>query len=173
MHQQQVASQVESFQDLKAKHVISNDEVLANLFESLEPVTCEQIVAKWKGGGFDTGHWLLGALAEMKWYGKWINSRMDVKPLVCFDEDGRLYSNKTLNGEASLGMMDFRGKVSATIIYDGVPMFGHLRKVDNDTLLGVVSGKSLSTGQNIVQDGKHQYFYLERIDKIPAEYVEE
>ena len=173
MHQQQVASQVEPFQDLKAKHVISNDEVLANLFESLEPVTCEQIVAKWKGGGFDTGHWLLGALAEMKWYGKWINSRMDVKPLVCFDEDGRLYSNKTLNGEASLGMMDFRGKVSATIIYDGVPMFGHLRKVVNDTLLGVVSGKSLSTGQNIVQDGKHQYFYLERIDKIPAEYVEE
>jgi hypothetical protein len=80
---------------------------------------------------------------------------------------------QTLNGEASLGMMDFHGKVSATIIYDGVPMFGHLRKVDNDTLLGVVSGKSLPTGQNIVENGKHQYFYLERVDKFPAEFVEE
>lgn len=172
MNQHQVTSRVEKFQDLKAKHVISNDEVLANLFASLEPVTCEQIISKWKGGGFDTGHWLLPVLAEMKWYGKWINSRIDVKPLVCFDEAGRLYSNKMLNGEASLGMMDFREKVSATVIYDGVPMFGHLRKVDEDTLLGVVSGKSLPTGEEIVRNGKHQYFYLERIDKIPAEFVE-
>jgi GXWXG protein/Domain of unknown function (DUF4334) len=167
----QVINQVAQFQDLKKQQVISNDKVLSDLFDALPPASSEEVFGKWQGGGFDTGHWLLSALAEMKWYGKWIHSQFDVKPLVCYDEAGRLYSNKSLNGEASVGMMEFRGKVSATIIYDGVPMFGHLRKVDNDTLLGVVNGKSVA-GNTIVPDGKHQYFFLERLDHIPAEFVE-
>ncbi|WP_222829261.1 DUF4334 domain-containing protein [Terriglobus saanensis] len=146
---------------------------MSDLFDSLESVSCEDVFAKWQGGGFDTGHWLLPALAGMKWYGKWIKSTTDAKPLVCYNDDGQLYSNQAMNGEASVAMMEFRGKVSATVVYDGVPMRGHLRKVDHNTLLGAVSGKSLPTGDAIVQDGRHQYFYLERVEEFPARFIEE
>ncbi|WP_213803329.1 DUF4334 domain-containing protein [Granulicella sp. dw_53] len=163
---------VERFQELKKQHVVADDIALSNLFDSLEPVTCEEIRSKWRGGGFDTGHWLLQVLVDMKWYGKWLVSKLDAKPLICFDEKGNLSSSQAMNGEASLWMMEFRGKVSATVVYDGVPMFGHLRKVDDNTLLGVVNGKTLPNGQEVVQDGRHQYFYLERVAEFPAKFVE-
>ena len=172
MHKDEVMNHIEKFQQLKKQHKIADDKVLLDLFDSLEPVKCGEIVSRWQGGGFDTEHWLLHALVEMKWYGKWFTSPVNAKPLVCFDEEGRLYSNQALNGEASLWMMEFRGKVSATVAYDGVPMFGHLRKVDHNTLLGIVSGKSLPNGKNVVPDGKHQYFYLERVAEFPAKFVD-
>ena len=34
-----------------------------------------------------------------------------------------------------------------------------------------MNGKSLGAGKDIVQDGKHQDFYLERIDDRPAEFA--
>lgn len=162
---------IEKFQQLKKQRTIANDKTIIDLFDSLEPVTCEEILSKWQGGGFDTGHWLLQVLVDMKWYGKWFLSESNAKPLVCFDESARLYSNNSLHGEASLWMMEFRGKVSATVVYDGEPMFGHFRKVDGNTLLGVVNGKTLSIGKDVVQSGKHQYFYLERVTEFPTEFV--
>jgi len=169
----EAVNHIEKFQQLKKQHTIADDKSIAELFDSLETVTCKEILSKWKGGGFDTGHWLLQALIDMKWYGKWFVSQSDAIPLVCRDEAGRLFSNKMLRGEASLWMMEFRGKVSATIAYDGEPMFGHFRKVDDNTLLGVVNGKTLSLGRDVVQDGRHQYFYLERTAEWPAEFVTE
>jgi GXWXG protein/uncharacterized protein DUF4334 len=161
---------IEKFQQLKEQHT-QDEKALSDLFDSLEPATCEEIISPWRGGGFDTGHWLLQALVEMKWYGKWFISKIDAIPLICVDEEGRLYSNKSMNGEGSLWMMDFRGKVSATIVYDGQPMFGHFRKLDDNTLLGVVSGKTLSNGKNVEEGGKHQYFYLERVKEYAREIV--
>jgi hypothetical protein len=167
-----IMSAIDEFERLKKQPFIADDTPLLKLFDSLDPVTSHQILAKWRGSGFDTGHWLLPVLADMKWSGKWLLSEFDVKPLICLDDKGRLFSNQSLNGEASLLMMEFRGKVSATVAYDGVPMFGHLRRINERTLLGVVNGKSLGAGKAIVPDGKHQYFYLERVDEWPAEFVE-
>ncbi|KXS15288.1 hypothetical protein M427DRAFT_98973 [Gonapodya prolifera JEL478] len=39
---------------------------------------------------------------------------------------------------ASLVMRDFRGKVSAAMVYDGVPMRDMFRKVDGETVMGVM-----------------------------------
>src|SRR5262249_15716121 len=95
----------------------------------------------------------------------------DVKPLVCMGDKGKLYSNVSLNGEACLRRVDFRGKASATIVYDGVPMFGYLRRIDEETLLGVVDGKTMPRGEEIVNDGRHQFFYLARIQDWPGRFV--
>ena len=38
--------------------------------------------------------------------------------------------------EASLQMVKFRGVISATMIYDGAPIFDHFRKLDDNTVMG-------------------------------------
>lgn len=161
----------QKFEELKTSHFLHKDNAVLELFDGLEAVSCVDVLGKWKGGGFDTGHWLLQGLVDMNWFGKWFLSENDAKPLICRNNDGNLYSNTSLNGEACLRMIDFRGKASATVVYDGVPMFGHLRRIDKGTLLGVVDGKVFPTGDDIVQDGRHQFFYLERIQDWPNPFI--
>jgi len=52
------------------------------------------------------------------------------------------------------------------------PFWRHTMQLTSTSALGVVNGKSLGAGKAIVPDGKHQYFYLERVDEWPAEFVE-
>ncbi|MCA1409088.1 DUF4334 domain-containing protein [Ensifer sp. IC3342] len=58
---------------------------------------------------------------------------------------------------ASLRMMRFRGNVSAVMVYDRKPVADHFRKIDTDTLVGVMSVQGY--------DG-HFFFQLERV-KVP------
>ncbi|SFO01893.1 DUF4334 domain-containing protein [Sphingomonas sp. OK281] len=156
----------EYFDQLMCQDATTEGELLT-LFDMLEPVACEDILSRWRGGGFNTGHWLLPALVKLRWFGKWFVSPSDAKPMVCWDDTGALSSSQAMNGEASLAMMAFRGKISATVVYDGVPMFGHLRRVDDETLLGAVSGKAIGSAE-LLPDGKHQFFFLDRISAWPA-----
>ncbi|MEM7793371.1 MAG: DUF4334 domain-containing protein [Cyanobacteria bacterium P01_C01_bin.118] len=48
---------------------------------------------------------------------------------------------KTEQSQARLRMMDYRGKVSATMIYDYLPINDTFRKVDDNTVLGVMDYK--------------------------------
>lgn len=160
------------FDELRSRETISDDKELLDFFDALPEVRPEEILSKWKGGDFKTGHWGNAALAEMKWFGKWFRSELDALPLVCFDEDGKLFSNHVMKGEASLWDVEFRGKTSATMIYDGVPIFDHFRKVDENTLFGVMNGKAVAGFPDIVIDGKYYYFYLERIADFPSEFVD-
>lgn len=136
---------------------VSADELDA-LFDALPTVDCENVLGQWKGGGFDTGHKGFASLQAIKWYGKTFNSRTDAKPLICYDEQGNLHSSQLMKGEASLWNIEFRGRVSAAMVYDGVPIVDHFRLVDDRTLLGVMDGKGT------LDNGKHFYFYLERVD---------
>ena len=44
----------------------------------------------------------------------------DAKPLVCLDAEGNKFSNtEAMNGEASLWLEEFRGEVTASMVYDG------------------------------------------------------
>lgn len=49
---------------------------------------------------------------------------------------------KTEKSQARLRMMEHRGKVSATMIYDHLPIHDVFRKVDGDTLLGLMDYKT-------------------------------
>ena len=49
---------------------------------------------------------------------------------------------KTDHSQARLRMMEHRGKVSATMIYDYLPIHDVFRKIDNNTLLGLMDYKA-------------------------------
>jgi len=50
---------------------------------------------------------------------------------------------KTEKSQARLRMMEYRNKVSATMIYDYLPINDSFRKIDDQTVLGVMDFKSL------------------------------
>jgi hypothetical protein len=50
---------------------------------------------------------------------------------------------KTEESKARIRMMEHRGKVSATMIYDYLPINDVFRKVDNNTVLGLMDYKSI------------------------------
>lgn len=137
---------------------------LDEIWEVLETVRPEEILGEWKGGEIDNGHPLCGKLEAAGWYGKTFNSVLDAKPLVMRDKSGQLYSNSELGkGEASLWMVEFRGQSTATMVYDGRPIFDHLKRIDDRTLLGMMNGKSHGDAIFDFPEGAPLYsFFLER-----------
>lgn len=48
---------------------------------------------------------------------------------------------KTSKSHARMRMVDFRGKTSATMIYDRLPIHDHFRKLNNDSVMGLMDFK--------------------------------
>lgn len=144
------------FRELRESGGRVDAEELDRIFDALEAVDCEPLLGRWKGGDFDTGHPVTQQLAATGWYGKTFHSLSEVDPLICRGADGELYSDlKTMGGGASLWMVAFRGKVSATMVYDRRPVLDHFRRVDDNTLMGIMNGKG------VLHEGRPYYFYLE------------
>ena len=130
------------------------------LWADLATVGVEEILGPWRGGDFATGHIASTVLEKVRWHGKRFDGPMEAVPLVCRDEDGELHSHKEAGGggEASLWPVEFRGEVTATMVYDRLPVLDHFKKVDDDTLMGIMNGKLESAFG--VKD--LYYFWLER-----------
>ncbi|MDX2937795.1 DUF4334 domain-containing protein [Streptomyces ipomoeae] len=145
------------FAELRAQEGQVSATELDEIWAALDTVRPEEILGEWKGDEFDTGHPANGQLQQVGWYGKTFVSPMDAKPLICRDENGELYSNTELGkGEASLWVVEFRGESTATMVYDGQPVFDHFKRVDDNTLMGIMNGK------DIPADGPYYYFILDR-----------
>lgn len=145
------------FQDFLARTEPMTDAELDAFWETLAPATIKDLIGDWKGGEFRTGHRANGMLEKGRWYGKSFVSADDAKPLICLDENGTKFSNtEWMKGEASLWMEQFRGEVVATMVYDGVPIHDHFKRVDDNTLMGIMNGKAA------LDQGRHLYFWLER-----------
>lgn len=148
------------FQELREQADEVSAEELDEIWAALPTVRTEEILGHWKGDVFHTDHPLVDQLRLIKWHGKTFVSPKDAKPLVCMDAKGALYSNAALGkGEASLWMVEFRGETTATMVYDGQPIFDHFKKVDESTLFGIMNGK------HIHDEGPFVYFLLDRDDK--------
>jgi len=146
------------FTELKERGEQISDAELDDLWAGLEPATIDGMIGEWKGGEFATGHRANGSLAKINWFGKNFKSATDVQPLVCLDADGNKYSNvERMKGEASLWLEEFRGEVTATMVYDGAPVHDHFKKIDDDAVMGIMNGKG------VLDDGRFYYFYLERV----------
>jgi hypothetical protein len=129
------------------------------IWAALAPAAVDEVLGTWKGADFATGHRLHEGLISTRWYGKTFVSPTDAKPLMCYDENGELFSNTRLgNGEASLWPVEFRGEVTATMVYDGMPVLDHFKWVDENTLMGIMNGKP----QYVLDKGQFYYFLLER-----------
>jgi Domain of unknown function (DUF4334)/GXWXG protein len=145
------------FTELKERTEIPDIE-LDGFWATLEPATIDFMIGEWAGGALDNGHPMVGGLVRASWFGKTFKSSSDVQPLVCLDEDGNKFSNVKLGkGEASLWMEEFRGEVTATMVYDGQPIHDHFKKIDDNAVMGIMNGKAG------VHDGRYGYFYLERV----------
>lgn len=70
-----------------------------------------------------------------------------LRPLSCFLT--RLL--KTNHSQARLRMVEHRGKVSATMIYDHLPINDHFRRIDGDTVLGLMDFKGLDPYYFVLQ----------------------
>jgi hypothetical protein len=144
------------FDDFKDRSV--DDAELDEFWASLPPATIDGMIGEWKGGEFLTGHMMNGQLEKVGWFGKTFTSVSEVQPLVCLDDDGNKFSNKEMGkGEASLWLEEFRGEVTATMVYDGQPVHDHFKVVDDDTVMGIMNGKG------VLDNGRYYYFFLERV----------
>jgi hypothetical protein len=119
---------------------------LDGLWTDLSTVTPEEILGPWRGGDFATGHPLSTLLVQLRWHGKRFDAPLEAHPLICRGDDGALYSNTEAAGGriASLWPVGFRGEVTATMVYDALPVFDHFKKVDESALVGVMNGKLAS-----------------------------
>ncbi|AEF42856.1 DUF4334 domain-containing protein [Hoyosella subflava] len=145
------------FHDLQQHDGPVDPAELDQIWGALEPVRADEIFGEWEGAEFTTGHPLCGTLEKIRWHGKNFNSLLDAQPLICRDDSGALYSNtETMGGEASLWNIEFRGEITATMVYDMRPVFDHFKKVDASTLMGIMNGKG------VTPRGQHFYFVLTR-----------
>lgn len=116
-------------------------------YDQLDPVDLDFMLGTWKGGKFDGGK----EPDPINWYGKRFNSRDDVEPLLAQKPDGTIYSFD-MWGMAVMREINYRGKVSASLIYNQKPIMDYFRKIDDNTLIGL--------GE--VKGNPHFFFYLMR-----------
>ena len=143
------------------------------LFDSLEPVDVDFMIGRWRGEGYPTGHSQDGLLEAYHWYGKHFESSEDVHPLLFLNRRGEVVRInpgamalggqrsgpaskiavgffqlmmpllRTSKSRARLRMTEYRGKVSATMIYDQLPINDVFRKMDENTVIGVMDNKDI------------------------------
>ncbi|MFI6879946.1 DUF4334 domain-containing protein [Streptomyces sp. NPDC050400] len=129
------------------------------LWADLDVVDAASVLGPWRGFALPTGHPIEKVLATSRWHGKRFDALDDATPLICRADDGSLYSDTEAGrGGASLWNVEFRGEVTATMVYDGMAVLDHFKRVDDTTLMGVMNGKP----GLVLAAGRHFYFGLER-----------
>lgn len=142
---------------LAAEQTLVLDAELDAMWAELTTVHPRDILGSWRGLGLNTGHSASERLRALRWYGKNFHSPYDTEPLVCRDEEGRLYSNTEAAGSASLHTLPFRAELTATLVYHSRLILDHFKRVDDETLMGIM------VGGNEPRDGlRHFYFILQR-----------
>ncbi len=158
---------------LQREHT-STEEALA-FFDTLEPVTLEFMIGRWRGCEVYTNHPLDGLLEASNWYGKEFVDADTVHPLLFSDGNQQIFKvapqlaimqmslqlpvlkNKALqpilrlltlilrteNSQARIRMTEYRHKLSATMIYDRLPINDIFRKVDDNIVLGLMDFKGV------------------------------
>ncbi|MEO1588073.1 MAG: DUF4334 domain-containing protein [Bacteroidota bacterium] len=147
------------------------DEALV-FFDSLPPVSLDFMWGEWEGAEQPTGHPMDGLLGATGWYGKQFVDAETVHPLLFHNltRTGTFKVNPALvplsmyipkwnilhavinlirpvvhanKPKARLRMLEYRGKISATMIYDRKPIHDTFRKIDDDTLLGLMDFRGM------------------------------
>jgi hypothetical protein len=141
-------------------------------FDSLPPVDVTFMTGRWRGFEIRTGHLLDGLLEPSGWYGKLFGNAESVHPLLFYSRDRKsIYSVdplwvpltapfprsavlgvamavlrpvlQTKSPKARLRMIEFRGRVTATMAYDSKPIFDHFARIDDRRVLGIMDLKGV------------------------------
>lgn len=124
---------------LDASRTHRSDDLLAR-FDGLDVISDEFMLGEWQGEILPTGHVDESVLLGLDWIGKIFHSRDKVDPMVCIDASGLRVVNPVLGG-AFLCEMVFRGRRTATMVYDKHPISDHFVKVNENCVLGVMDRK--------------------------------
>jgi hypothetical protein len=149
-----------------------------SFFDKLEPVALSMMQGLWKGKELLAGHPMEGVLDACKWYGKRFDNVENVYPLVFKTGNHKLYFGNprlmplnvpfekihkgiisilfsiihsfisTKKSKARLRMVEYRGKVSASMLYDQLAIIDIFRKVDDNTVMGVMDFKESSSSES-------------------------
>lgn len=132
------------------------------VWADLRTLSVAEMLGAWRGGDFATGHPASAMLSTLRWHGKRFDSPHEGHPLICRAETGGLYSNTAAagGGYSSLWDVAFRGEVTATMVYDAMPVLDHFKRVDDTTVMGIMNGKL----HPYFGTNDHYYFWLERED---------
>jgi len=152
------------------------------IFDQLQPATLELMTGRWKGFEINTGHQMDGLLGPSGWYGKLFLNPEEVHPLLFYTNNkteiysfnpkflplnlklpkSKILGNiisllkpvlKTKKSKARMRMVEYRGKVTGTMVYDEKAIMDHFAKIDDNTMLGVMDLKG---------DSQPYVFVLER-----------
>ncbi len=142
------------------------------VYDALPPATTDFMIGRWKGYEIATGHQMDGLLVPSGWYGKIFIDTEEVHPLVFFGKNKKeLYAVnpkhiplnmkfpktgflgilmklarpflQTRKSKARLRMVEHRGKVTATMIYDDKAIYDHFAQIDENTVLGCMDLKGV------------------------------
>lgn len=166
---------------LQQAELVSQEEAI-HFFDKLEPVQPYELTGRWRGRECKTGHPMEGLLHRLNWYGKSFLTNGNAHPLIFRKKDGGLFNLNpnfvpagfplvsmpaflvrpalaalrpflsTKKTKARIRMIEYRGKVSAAMVYDRIAIIDHFRKIDQNTILGVMDYKG--------KPEKHQYFFI-------------
>jgi hypothetical protein len=125
---------------------------LLEYYDTLAPVDTAFMLGDWDGGVLATGHDGERQMTLVRWVGKTFHDPNNVDPIIVRNAEGEREANPIL-GQATLRMVEFRGAVTATMVYDKHPIFDHFRKVTNNLVMGVMDRK---------RDTAPLFFYMRR-----------
>jgi hypothetical protein len=137
------------------------------VFDRLPPMPVDAMLGAWVGAEVTTGHPLDGTLGAFHWHGKRFEGPEAVHPLVMrggfslnptfmplslLQRWTTLFTQpllatllrptlrllSTTKPQARLRMTEFRGVSTATMVYDRQPINDVFRRVDDDTVLGLM-----------------------------------
>lgn len=109
-------------------------------FDALPALGEADLLGDWDGELVPTGHPGEQLLDGLRWAGKRFVSRDEVYPLICLGDADEREVNPVM-GEATVRMVEYRGVVTATMVYDKHPIFDSFRAVDADTVMGAMDRK--------------------------------
>lgn len=174
-----------SFKDVATKRAGSTEE-LWKVFDSLPPVAVSDLVGyKWKGYEVDNGHPWVGKLESNNWFGKQYHDEDNGDALLIYaneQKDGETFAAdglktfKAFNSDTErvlfkdrakyeangsicrLKTILHRGVNTASMFYDQLPVNDSFRKVDDNTVFGVMDNK-------VLPDPPY-FFVLEKFSKL-------
>lgn len=165
-------------QELLKERKASVEQAL-EVFDQLEPVTLDFMIGQWRGFEIETGHPIEGLLVHSGWYGKQFENPELVHPLLIYSLSKKsvfpinpslvplgipLPKNnllkiiitlfkpilKTRKAKARIRMIEYRGKITGTMVYDAKGIFDHFAMIDENSMLGVMDLKG----------SKQPYFFV-------------
>ena len=162
---------MKSIEDILKDRNTGPEEAL-NIFDHLDVVPVDFMIGRWKGFEIKSNHRMDGLLEATGWYGKLFRSPEEVHPLLFYTRNKTaLYAVnprivpmhlsfpksdvagilmklakpflQTKKSAARLRMIEYRGRVTATMCYDEKAILDHFARIDDNRVMGVMDLKGI------------------------------